>query len=99
MREETYMKKKLAFSLAIGVALAGALGANPAIATMCTPTGFIRGGMNLTAKVIANGDISGQTIDASGCNIGIYYGPGTSGTVESSIVFGSNSFGIVVPGE
>jgi len=38
-------------------------------------------------------------IDASLCNIGIYYGPGTGGTVESSEVFGSNYFGIVVTGE
>ena len=71
------MKKKLALSLVIGVALAGALGASPAVAvTICMPTGFIRDGMNLTAAVIANGDIVGQTTDATGCNIGIYYGPG-----------------------
>ena len=84
------MKKKLAVSLVTGIALASALGASPAVAvtvTMCTPTGFIRDGMNLTAKVIADGDISG-TIDATGCNIGIYYGPGTSGTVEGSNVYG-----------
>src|SRR5438105_4919887 len=70
------MKKKLAVSLVTGIALASALGASPAVAVtvaMCTPTGFIRDGMNLTAKVIADGDISG-TIDATGCNIGIYYG-------------------------
>src|SRR5205814_5000339 len=33
------------------------------------------------------------------CNIGIYYGPGTSGTVEGSEVKGANYFGIVVTGE
>ena len=95
------MKKKLAVSLVTGIALASALGASPAVAVtvaMCTPTGFIRDGMNLTAKVIADGDISG-TIDATGCNIGIYYGPGTSGTVAGSEVFGSNYFGIVATGE
>ena len=70
------MKKKLALSLVIGVALAGALGASPAVAvTMCMSTGFIRDGMNLTAAMIADGDVSGQTVDATGCNIGIYYGP------------------------
>jgi len=104
------MKKKLAVSLVTGIALASALGASPAVAvtvTMCTQTGFIRDGMNLTAAVIADGDISGQTIDASAmpplrpvpCNIGIYYGPGTSGTVEGSEVKGANYFGIVVTGE
>ena len=104
------MKKKLAVSLVTGIALASALGASPAVAvtvTMCTPTGFIRDGMNLTAAVIADGDISGQTIDAGAmppmrpmpCNIGIYYRPGTSGTVEGSEVKGANYFGIVVTGE
>jgi hypothetical protein len=82
----------------MGFALAGALGASPPVAA-CTATGFVRDSMDLTAAVIANGDISGQRIDATGCNIGIYYGPGTSGTVESSEVFGSNYFGIVVTGE
>jgi hypothetical protein len=93
------MKNKFALLLIAGLALAGVLGASPAVATMCTPTGFVRDGMNLTAAVIADGDISGQTIDASGCNIGIYYGPGTGGTVENSEVFGSNYFGIVATGE
>src|SRR5712672_673056 len=92
------MKRKLTLSLITGLVLAGALGASPADAA-CTPTGFIRDGMNLTAKVIADGDISGQTINATGCNIGIYYGPGTSGTVEGSDVYGANYFGIVATGE
>ena len=95
------MKKKLAVSLVTGIALASALGASPAVAvtaTMCMQTGFIRDGMNLTAAVIADGDISGQ-IDATGCNIGIYYGPGTSGTVAGSNVYGANYFGIVATGE
>ena len=96
------MKKKLAVSLVTGIALASALGASPAVAvtvTMCMPTGFMRDGMNLTAAMIADGDVSGQTVDATGCNIGIYYGPGTSGTVAGSEVFGSNYFGIVATGE
>src|SRR6266576_412693 len=97
-----YMKKKLAVSLVTGIALASALGASPAVAvtvTMCMPTGFMRDGMNLTAAMIADGDVSGQTVDATGCNIGIYYGPGTSGTVAGSAVSGSNYFGIVATGE
>jgi hypothetical protein len=101
------MKNTVALLLITGVVLAGVVGARPAVATMCTPTGFIRDSMNLTAAVIADGNISGQMIDASAmppmrpipCNIGIYYGPGTSGTVEGSEVFGANYFGIVVTGE
>src|SRR5947208_13428937 len=94
-----YMKNTLSVLLIPGVALAGAVDASPAGAAICMPTGFIRDGMNLTAAVIADGDISNQTIDATGCNIGIYYGPGTSGTVENSDISGSNYFGIVATGE
>ena len=92
------MNRKLALSLIAGVVLAVAVGASSAVAA-CTPTGFFRDSMDLTAAVIATGDISDQTIDATGCNIGIYYGPGTSGTVENSEVSNSNYFGIVVTGE
>ncbi len=61
----------------------------------CTPTGFTRDSLNLTAAVIAtNTTISGQ-VNAAGCNIGIYYGPGFAGKVASAQVFGANYFGIV----
>ena len=59
----------------------------------CTQTGFFRDGINLTAKQIG-GDVTG-TLDATGCNIGVYYGPSTSGTVSGTIS-GSNYYGVVV---
>ncbi len=68
-------------------------------AQACTPTGFYRDGVNMTAAVIASGDISGGIIDATGCNIGIYYGPGTSGTVDGVTVRNANYFGILVAGD
>lgn len=49
----------------------------------CTPTGFYQDGINLTAKQIG-GNVTG-TLDATSCNIGVYYGPGTSGTVSGTI--------------
>jgi hypothetical protein len=58
----------------------------------CTATGFYRDGINLTAKQIG-GNVSG-TLDATGCNIGVYYGPGTSGAVSGTIT-GSNYYGVV----
>jgi Glycine rich protein len=58
----------------------------------CTATGFFRDGINLTAKQIG-GSVTG-TLDASGCNIGVYYGPGTTGTVSGTIT-GSNYYGVV----
>ena len=66
-------------------------------ATVCVPTGFMRDNQNLTAAMIVT--ISGQTINgpvnAAGCNIGIYYGPGLTGTVSGAQVFGANYYGIV----
>jgi hypothetical protein len=77
------------------VGLVGVLGSSSALAAACTQTGFYRDGINMTAALIANGDITGQTINAAGCNIGIFYGPGTSGTVDNVDVHGANYFGIL----
>jgi len=65
---------------------------------VCTPTGFVRDTIDLTAHMInPAGTVSG-TVDATGCNIGIYYGPGHTGTVSHADVFGANYFGIVNDG-
>jgi len=60
----------------------------------CTPTGFVRDSINLTAALINPGTVHGD-VDATGCNIGIYYGPGSHGKVELANVHGANYFGIV----
>jgi hypothetical protein len=59
----------------------------------CTQTGYYRDGINLTAKQIG-GSVTG-TLDATGCNIGVYYGPGTSGTVSGANISGANYYGVV----
>jgi hypothetical protein len=70
-------------------------GMSAANAATCTPTGFIRDGMDLTAAQInPSGTVSGN-VDATGCNIAIYYGPGSNGRVQSANVHGANYFGIV----
>jgi hypothetical protein len=84
-------------SLAAVVALVGVLG--PGRASACTQTGFWRDGINLTAQIIATGGLANQTINATGCNIGIFYGPGTSGIVDNVDVHGANYFGILVVGD
>ena len=63
---------------------------------LCTPTGFFRDGVNLTAAQIG-GTVTGN-LDASGCNIGVYYGPGTSGSVTNANIFGANYYGVVADG-
>ncbi len=72
---------------------------SPAVSAACTATGYYRDGINLSAALIASGDVSDQSIDATGCNIGIFYGPGTSGTVNNVTVFGANYFGILISGD
>jgi hypothetical protein len=63
-------------------------------AATCTATGFVRDNINLTAALInPHGTVSGD-VDATGCNIGIYYVGGT-GRVNSANVHSANYFGIV----
>lgn len=61
----------------------------------CTPTGLIRDGINLTAAV--NNPTTPVTgiVDATTCNIGVYYGPGLTGTVDDAEIFGANYYGVV----
>ena len=82
-----------------GVAGALMLGATiiPAFATTCTPTGFSRDSINLTAAQIG-GNVTG-TLDATGCNIGVYYDSSTTpGDVTGAYIFGANYYGVVVNG-
>jgi hypothetical protein len=60
----------------------------------CTQTGLMRDGINLTAKQIG-GTATGD-VDATGCNIGVYYAPGTTGTVNAANIHGANYYGVVV---
>jgi hypothetical protein len=63
----------------------------------CQPTAFFRDGINMTAALINPPTVSGE-VDATGCNIGVYYGPGHSGTVSSANIHGSNYYGVVARG-
>jgi len=87
------------------VALVGAIsvgfiylnGARAATETTCTATGFFRDSINLTAAVIPTSSSPNVTgaVNAAGCNIGVYYGPGITGTVKTAQIFGANYFGVV----
>jgi hypothetical protein len=81
--------------LVIAAALASTVGIGSARAATCTPTGFIRDGINLTAAVIDPATPVTGVIDATGCNIGVYYSPGKTGSVTAEI-FGANYYGVVV---
>ena len=65
--------------------------------TACTPTGFMRDGINLTAAQIG-GNVTGN-LDAAGCNIGVYYDSAHTGNVTNANISGANYFGVVVNGD
>ncbi len=58
----------------------------------CTPTGLMRDNINLTARQIG-GTVTG-TLDATGCNIGVY----NPTSVTGADIFGANYYGVVVDG-
>src|SRR5437764_978005 len=81
---------------AVPFGLTGAARAVPA--ATCTPTGFYRDSTDMTAALInPPGTLSGE-LDATGCNIGVYYDHGT-GAVNGANIHGANYFGVVVNGD
>ena len=67
-------------------------------ASTCTPTGFIRDGLNMTAAVInPTATVTGQ-VNATGCNIGVYI-DSQDATIDTAEIFGANYFGVVVNGD
>jgi parallel beta-helix repeat protein len=84
-------------TLSLGLFAAVAPSTTRATALTCTPTGFYRDGINMTAAQIG-GNVTGS-LDAGGCNIGVYYDNTTSGNVTGATIFGANYFGVVVNGD
>lgn len=94
------MNKKFTLSLiAVLVLLTMLLVVSSASADGCTATGYFRDGINLTAAYINDASIPDE-IDATGCNIGVYYDHTYVGTAELQNVdiFGANYFGVLVNG-
>jgi hypothetical protein len=90
--------KRILLATAVVAALGAPLLPTTAIAATCAETGFVRDGINLTAAQIG-GNVTG-TIDAADtggapCNIGVYYGPGTTGSVSGATIENANYFGVV----
>jgi hypothetical protein len=66
-------------------------------APVCTPTGYVRDGINLTAALINPAMVRGN-VNATGCHIGVYYGPGASGEIKNANIAWARYFGVVVDG-
>ena len=92
----------IAYGLGIAALLAALFSASTqgkASAATCTPTGFFRDSINMTAALInPPGTVSGN-VDATGCNIGVYYDNGKKGDVNGANIHGANYFGVVVNGD
>jgi parallel beta-helix repeat protein len=106
------MKRLVSITAALAVALAASvLTIGTASAATCSQTGFFRDGINMTAAQIGGNVTSATPLDATGCNIGVYYGPlydttgtnqtGTAdpGNVTGATIFGANYFGVLVNGD
>jgi parallel beta-helix repeat protein len=101
----------LATALVVGLGAALLPAMANASAASCTKTGFVRDGIDMTAAQIG-GDVTGS-LDAGGCNIGVYYGPlydrttdpvtflgyTTPGNVSGASIFGASYFGVIVNGD
>lgn len=84
------------FSLILGLVLV--IGGMATAKAACNLTGFVRDGINMTAvQINPSGTVSGD-VDATGCNIGVYYDHGT-GVVKNANVHGANYFGVVANGD
>ena len=90
----SWQRRRASSAISLGtLALAACVPLGGAVAApVCTPTGFFRDSINMTAARINPGDISGD-VDATGCNIGVYFTQ--NGRVRNANVHGANYFGIV----
>lgn len=86
--------------VALGLVAGGALDPthSAGAAALCTPTGFLRDSINMTAALINPPGVVTGDVDATGCNIGVYYDTGV-GKVKGAKVHGANYFGILVNGD
>jgi hypothetical protein len=66
-------------------------------AATCTPTGFFRDGIEMTA-VLINPAVVTSPVDATGCHIGVYYNTGVA-NLNSVDIFGASYFGVLVNGD
>lgn len=94
LRTIGYQVARIAAALLVAVP-SGLTMATTAGATTCTPTGFFRDGINLTAAQVG-GSVSGS-LDATGCDIGVYFA--TPGSVTAGAqISGARYFGVVNDG-
>ena len=91
------LRRLLSASALIAALAVGSLPAAASAAILCVPTTFMRDGNPLTAAQLG-GSVTG-TLDATGCDIGVYYDPSEPpGDVNGAAISGAKYFGVVVNG-
>src|SRR6266702_1559777 len=92
--------KRMVFAATIFATVAALLTTTPGTRATgpCTPTGFFRDSINMTAAMINPSSVTG-VVNATGCNIGVYYGPGSRGVIKNAEIYGANYFGVVANGD
>jgi len=88
-----YMKRLIMLLALVALAVPAIASAGSPGGSACTPTGFVRDGMDLTAAKIG-GNLTGE-LDATGCDIGVFYGPGVKGSVNAAKIMNAKYFGVV----
>ena len=87
--------KKIIIGSTFGITIF-ALTVFPSLNNSCTPTNFYKDGINLTAALV-NPPTIPEELDASKCNIGVYYESGNY-SLENTKIYGANYYGVVVDG-
>lgn len=80
---------------AAAAALALGYAGREVAAAACTPTGY----GSLTAALVNPGDINGGIIDATGCDVAIYFSAGADATVKNAVIANARHYGIFVNGD
>jgi len=95
LRTIGYKVARITATLVVAVPASLSMTTTAGAATTCLPTPFSRDGFFLTAAQIG-GPVSGS-LDATGCDIGVYFA--TPGSVTSGAqIFGARYFGVVNDG-
>ena len=87
------MKRLIMMLLLVALAIPATAFSASHPAPRARTTGFYRDGIDLTAAQIG-GNVTGD-LDATGCDIGVYYGPGTKGSVKKATIKNAKYFGVL----
>jgi hypothetical protein len=72
----------------------GVLAATSGGTAVCTPTGYD----GLTAALVNPGNLTGASVNATGCDVGVYYS-GVEAKIQDSQVYGALYYGVLVHGD